>query len=85
MTLGTEVVDLIRLNLLNSTDQIGAVGEIAVMKSEPWVALMGVLVEVIDPAGVKRGSSPLDPVYLIALLQQEFSQITAVLPSNAGD
>ena len=62
MALGTEVVDLIRLNLLDNSNQVGAVGEIAVMKSEPWVALMGVLVEVIDPAGVKRGSSPLDPV-----------------------
>ena len=57
MTLGTEVVDLIGLHLLDDPDQVGAVSEVAVVEGELWglallTPLMRVLVEVIDPAGV---------------------------------
>ena len=34
MTLGTEVVNLIRLHLLDDPDQVGAVGEVAVVEGE---------------------------------------------------
>ena len=34
MALGTEVVDLIRLHLLNDPDQVDAVGEAAIVESE---------------------------------------------------
>ena len=47
--------------------------------------LVRVLVEVIDPAGVERGGAPLDAVNLVALLKEELSQVTAVLPGDAGD
>ena len=50
MALSTEAVDLIRLDLLDDPDQI-AVSEVA---SEPIeVALVRVLIEMIDPAGVE--------------------------------
>ena len=65
MALGTEVIDLIRLHLLDP-DQIGAVGEVAVVEGElGWLPLLTplvrVLVEVINPTGVERGGAPLDP------------------------
>jgi hypothetical protein len=47
--------------------------------------LVRVLVEVIDPAGVKRGGTPLDPMHLVAILQEELRQVAAVLPCDAGD
>jgi hypothetical protein len=57
MALGAEVVDLIGLHLLDDPDQVGAVGEVAVVEGELWglallTPLVRVLVEVIDPAGV---------------------------------
>jgi hypothetical protein len=52
MALGTEVVDLIGLHLLDDPDQVAAVGEVAVVQGEARIALVGVLVEVIDPGGV---------------------------------
>ena len=44
-----------------------------------------VLIKVIDPAGVERGSTPFNAVHLVALLQQQLRQVAAVLASNAGD
>jgi hypothetical protein len=57
MALSTEVVDLIRLHLLDDPDKVGAVGEVAVVEGElrglPLLTpLVRVLVEVIAPAGV---------------------------------
>jgi hypothetical protein len=40
------------LHLLDDPDQVGAVGEVAVFEHQERVALVGVLVEVIDPGGV---------------------------------
>ena len=85
MALGTEVVDLIRLGLLDDPDQVGAVRQVAVVQHQPRVALVGVLIQVIDAAGVEAAGPPLDPVHRVALLQQEFGQIAAVLPGDAGD
>ena len=90
MALGAEVVNLIGLHLLDDPDQVGAVGEVAVVEGElRWLTLlpplMRVLVEVIDPAGIERRGSALDPMHLVALLQQQLRQVTAVLPRDAGD
>ncbi len=40
------------LHLLDNPDQVGAVGEVAVVEHEVRVALVRVLVEVVDPGGV---------------------------------
>lgn len=74
MALGAEVVNHIRLHLLDDPDQVGAVGEVAVVEGElRGLALLppfvGVLVEVIHPAGIERGAAPLDPMHLVTLLQ----------------
>ena len=73
-----EVVDLIRLHLLNDADQVGAVGEVAVMEGE----LRGLArAPRASPgrgdrsAGVERGGAPLDPIDL------QPQQLRKVLPS----
>ena len=48
MALGTEVVDLIRLHLLNNPDQVGAVSEVAVVEHQARTTLMRVLIKVIN-------------------------------------
>ena len=69
MALSTEVVDLIGLHLLNDPDQVGAVGEVAVVEHQARITFVGVLVQVIDPAGVEAARAPLNAMHLVALLQ----------------
>ena len=85
MALSPEVVDLIRLHLLNNPDQVGAVGEVAVMENQSRIIFMRVLIKMIDSAGVEAARAPLDPMHLVALLKQQLRQVTAVLPCDAGD
>jgi len=87
---GRRVTDLIRLHLLNDPDQVGAIGEVAVVEGELWglsllTSLVRVLVEMIDTAGVEAAGAPLDAMHLVALLQKEFRQVAAVLPRDARD
>jgi len=44
MALGRKVVNLVRLNLLHNANEIGTVGHISVMKIEPRMILMHVLI-----------------------------------------
>ena len=83
VALGAEVIDLIRLHLLDDPNQVGAVSEVAVVEGEPGLSLMRILVKVIDPGGVETACTPLDPVHLLVLLQKELCQITAILACNA--
>ena len=82
--MGTKVIDLIRPHLLDDPDQVGAVGEVAVVEGELrglslLTPLMRVLIEVIDPAGVEDARAAFDAVHLVALLQEELRQVAAVL------
>ena len=85
MALGTEVVDLIRLNLLDNPDQVGAVCEVAVVKDQSRVALVRILIKVVNPTGVEAARAPLYAMNLVALLQQQLRQVAAVLTGDAGD
>ena len=51
MALGAEVIDLIGLHLLDDPDQVGAVGEVAVVQHLAGITLVGILIKVIDPSG----------------------------------
>lgn len=53
MALGAQVVDLIRLQLLNDPDQIGAVGEVAIVQGQARIIFVGILVEMIDAGCVE--------------------------------
>ena len=85
MALGTQVVDLIRLYLLNDPDQVCAVGEVAIVQHQARVALVRILVEVINAGGVEAAGPALDAMDGVALVQQQLRQIRAVLAGDAGD
>ena len=58
MALGAKVINLIRLNLLDDPDQIGAVSQVSIVESEVGelsllTNLVRILVKVIDTACVK--------------------------------
>ena len=50
VALGSEVVDLARLDGVEVPDEAGAVGEVGVVEEQPGRALVGVSIEMIDPA-----------------------------------
>jgi hypothetical protein len=53
MTLSGEIIDLVRLDFLHDANEIGGIGETAVMESEAQVPFVGILVQMIDMAGVE--------------------------------
>jgi hypothetical protein len=50
---GTQVVDLVGLHLLHDADQVGAVGQVAVVQLEALVVDVRVLVQVVHAVGVE--------------------------------
>ena len=84
MRLRREVVDLVRLHRLDDADQVGRVGHVSVVENEPLILVVGILIDVVDTAGVERGRPALDAVDLVALGQQQFGEVRAVLSRRAG-
>lgn len=83
--LGSEVVDLVRLHLLDDAHQRGRVGQVTVVQDELAVIDVRVFVQVVDAVGIEERSAALDAVHLVTLLEQEFSEVGAVLAGDAGD
>ena len=85
MALRGQVVDFVRLHLLDHVDQAGGVRHVAVVKHQAALFLVGILVEVVDAVGVQQGSAALDAMHFIPLFQKEFGEIGAILTGDAGD
>ncbi|MPN47678.1 hypothetical protein SDC9_195282 [bioreactor metagenome] len=85
MTLRSKVVDLVGLHLLDDADQVGGIGQVAVVQDQAPAWLVRILVEVIDALGVEGGGTTLDAMDLVALFQQKFRQIGAVLTGDSRD
>ena len=82
---GGQVVDLVGLHLLDDAHQAGGIGQVAVVERELAVVDVRVLVQVVDAVGVEQAAAALDAVDLVALLQEQFCQIRAVLARHARD
>jgi hypothetical protein len=76
---------MVRLVLLDETDQVGGVRHIAVVHEKVGVCIVRIDVELVDTVGVERRGPPFDAVHGIALLEQQARQIRLVLPSDARD
>ncbi len=53
VALRRQIVDLVRLHLLDDADQIGGIGQVAIVQVQPHAALVRILVEMIDAIGVE--------------------------------
>src|SRR5450631_1050461 len=85
MALGGKVIDLVRLNLLDDTDEVRRVGEIAVVKNQIAMLDVRIFVEVVDSIRVEERCAALHTVHDITVLQQKLGEIGAVLPGNTRD
>jgi len=83
MALRGEVVDLVRLHLLDHTDEIGRVRDVAIMKHEAPSSDVRILDKVIDAIRVEERCAPLDAMDLVALTKQELGEICTVLAGYA--
>ena len=76
-----QVVALVRMDLLNGLEQAGVAFQRSAVKFD-------VLQKVADPVqmvlGVLQRHPAYDPMHPVALFQQQFGQVTAVLAGDSG-
>jgi hypothetical protein len=80
-----EIVDLVRLRFLDNPDDVGCVGDIAIMKLKRNALLVRIMDEVVDALGVEGRRTALHAVDDIPLRKQKFGEVRAILSSCAGD
>ena len=85
MRLCRQIINLVRLNLLDQAQDIRGIRQIAVMQLQPGVFVMTVLIKMINPRCIERRSTALHAVNLISLFQQQLGKIRTVLPSNSSN
>ncbi len=83
--LGSEVVDLVGLDLHHQRREARSVAQVAVVEEELRAVLVRVLVQVVDAGRVERRRAADEAVDLVALGEQQLRQVRAVLPGDAGD
>ena len=74
MALRGEIVDLVGLGFLHQADQVGGIGQVAIMQEEAHRLVVRVLIEMVHALGVEGGRAALDAMDVIALGQQQFGQ-----------
>ena len=85
VALGAEVVDFVGIDGFEHPPQSRTVGQVAIVQGQPGAADMGIVVEMIDAIGVEEACAPHHAVDFISFRKQEFAEVGAVLPGNAGD
>lgn len=89
MTLCSQIIYLIRLDLGNDANQAGRVRHIAPMEIHKTllfhVADPFVKVQVLDAPRIERGTAAKDAMDFVAFLDEEFGEEGAVLTGDTGD
>src|ERR1700730_17527254 len=80
-----QIIDLVGLRFLDDANEVGGVGDVAIVQMEANALLVGIAIEMIDARRVEGRRAPLDAVHDIALAEQQFGEIGPVLPCRAGD
>ena len=83
MALRTEIVDFIRLSQFDDFFQPAAVGQIAIVQNELEILFVDILEDMRDARAVERRRPADDAVNLVALRQQQFGEIRAVLAGHS--
>ncbi len=85
MALRRQVINLIRLHVLNDAHQAAAVRHVSVVEKETAVQFVRVLVEMVDAVGVEQGTAALYAMHLVSLGEQQLGKIRAILSCDAGN
>ncbi len=85
VTLGCQVINLVRLQIVDHMAEQPGVGHVPVVQEQPHSDLTGVHIEMLDAPGIEGAGPPHQAMHFITLPQQQFCQITAVLAADACD
>jgi hypothetical protein len=79
MALRRQVVDLIRLRLLHNVNQARGAGHIPIVKHQPALFFMRILIEMADAIDIQRRTATLDAVDVISLIEKKLRGVRVVL------
>ncbi len=85
MGLRSEVINFIRLGLLDDADEAGAICHVAMVQKKTHAFFMAILIQVVDAVGIEQRGAPLQAMHDVAFVEQEFGQVSAILPGHAGN
>ena len=80
-----EIVNFVRLNLLDDANEVRRIGEVAIMQEKANAGLMRVMIQMIDTIGVDQRRPPLHAMHDIVFGKEKLGEERAVLPGDAGD
>ncbi len=82
VALGSEIVDLVGLDLLHDPQQVGGVGQITIMQVQLDSVGVWILIKMLQPPGIERRRTAFDAMDDIALRQQQLGQIGTILSGH---
>ena len=85
MALRGEIVNFLRLDLVDQPCQRAGIAEIAVVQHQPVAGGVRVGVDMLQAARVEGTGAADDAMHLVALRQQQFRQIRTILASDSGN
>src|SRR4029077_5069296 len=85
VALRAQVIDLLRLHVVDEVGQLLPRREIAVVEEEVPVAAVRVLINMVDPIGIEGTRTPDYSVYVVAFAKQQFRKVRTVLSGDAGN
>jgi len=85
VALRRQVVNFVRLHLLDDADQVGGVGQVAVVENQIAMRDVRILVEVVDAIGIEQRGAALDAVNDVAFFKQKFGEIGTILAGDPGN
>ena len=80
MALGSQIVNLVRLEFIKKLYQLHRISQVPVMQRQ-----IRVIVDMVNAIGIETGGTADDAVDLVAFFKQEFSEVGAVLPCYTGN
>src|SRR5205085_2338651 len=83
MALAGQVIYLVRDDLHQSPPQSRRIIQVRVMQKEPLPHNLRVTIKVIDAGTAQTASSANDPMHVIALIEEQFSQVGSILAGNS--
>ena len=84
VALRPEVVDFVGFYIVDEVGDLLVVGKITIMEKEACTCIMRIGIDMVKPRSIDGRCPPDDPVHFVTLMEEELSEIRAVLPGDAG-
>ncbi len=85
MALGCQMINFRRLNIIDQIGELAGVAQVAIVQKQAGGRVMGVHIQMFNAGGVKSAGPANQPMHFIPFGQEQFRQVTAILPGNPGN